>query len=297
MKKLLKIALRSAACLLVVIALTAAALLANSERKLDRVVSVSVRPLPFAENAAAVERGRYLYLARSCAECHGDDGSGRVFIDHPNGLLVRGANLTRGAGSSVLNYNEADWVRTIRHGVKPDGRPVFVMPSEDYNRFTDADLAALVGYVRSLPAHDAPGALIRLPLIAKLAHGAGVLKDAAEKIDHSRAPSRPVTEGVSVEHGRYVAQACLGCHGAQLRGGRIPGAPPDWPPAADLTGAESALLRYPGVEPFKTLLRTGVRPDGSQANSAMPRNKHLNDTDLEALYTFLRSGAAIDASP
>jgi len=106
-----------------------------------------------------------------------------------------------------------------------------------------------------------------------------------------------MTEGVSVEHGRYVAQACLGCHGAQLRGGRIPGAPPDWPPAADLTGAESALLRYPGVEPFKTLLRTGVRPDGSQANSAMPRNKHLNDTDLEALYTFLRSGAAIDASP
>jgi mono/diheme cytochrome c family protein len=297
MNKPLRIAAYSLASLLVVITLAAAALLANSTRKLQRVVTVSVAPLAFTDDAAANARGKYLYLARSCAECHGDDGSGRVFIDHPNGLFARGANLTRGAGSAVLNYNESDWVRTIRHGVKPDGRPVFVMPSEDYNRFTDADLSDLVAYVRSLPTHDAPSALIRLPLIAKLAHGAGVLKDAAEKIDHTRAPSQPVPAGVSVEHGRYVAQACVGCHGLQLRGGRIPGAPPDWPPAADLKGAESALRRYPSVERFKTLLRSGMRPDGTQANSAMPRNKHLNDTDLEALFAFLRSGAAVDASP
>lgn len=297
MNKPLRIAACSLASLLVVALLAALALLANSARKLQRVVTVSVAPLAFTDDAAAIERGKYLYLARSCAECHGDDGSGRVFIDHPSGLFARGANLTRGAGSAVLNYNESDWVRTIRHGVKPDGHPVFVMPSEDYNRFTDADLTDLVAYVRSLPAHNAPGTLIRLPLVAKLAHGAGLLKDAAEKIDHTRAPSLPVPEGVSVEHGRYVAQACVGCHGLQLRGGRIPGAPPDWPPAADLKGAESALLRYPSVEPFKTLLRSGMRPDGSATNSAMPRNKHLNDTDLEALHTFLRSGAAVDASP
>jgi len=27
-----------------------------------------------------------------------------------------------------------------------------IMPCEDYNRFTDADVAAVVAYVRSLPA-------------------------------------------------------------------------------------------------------------------------------------------------
>ena len=297
MNKPLKITAYSLASVLVAIVLAVAALLANSARKLERVVSVKVTPLAFTEGAAATERGKYLYLSRGCAECHGDDGAGRVFIDHPNGLFARGANLTLGAGSAVLNYNESDWVRTIRHGVKPNGRPVFVMPSEDYNRFTDTDLAALVSHLRSLPPHDAPGALIRLPLVARLAHGAGVLKDAAEKIDHTRAPSQPVPAGASVEHGRYVAQACVGCHGLQLRGGRIPGAPPDWPPAADLKGAEGALLRYPSVEAFKTLLRSGVRPDGTPANGAMPRNKHMNDTDLEALYTFLKSSAAVDASP
>ncbi len=297
MKRALRITLTAAASLLAVIALAVAALLANSARKFDRLVTVKLAPVAFTTDAAARSRGEYLYLSRGCTDCHGDNGAGRVFIDDPNGLFVRGANLTRGAGSAVLNYNESDWVRTIRHGVKPTGRPVFAMPSEDYNRLTDADVAALVSHVRALPPHDAPGALIRLPLVARLAHGAGVLKDAAEKIDHTRPPSQPVPEGVSIEHGRYVAQACVGCHGAQLRGGRIPGAPPDWPPAADLKGSEGALLRYASAEPFKTLLRSGVRPDGSQTNGVMPRNKHLNDTDLEALYTFLRSGAEVSVSP
>ena len=42
------------------------------------------------------------------------------------------------------------------------------------------------------------------------------------------------------------------------RGGRIPGAPPDWPAAANLTpGIGSAMLRYGSAEAFRTMLRTG----------------------------------------
>ncbi|WP_229256438.1 hypothetical protein [Duganella lactea] len=43
-----------------------------------------------------------------------------------------------------------DWVRTLRHGVKPDGRPVQFMPSEDYNRLSDADTASLILYLQQL---------------------------------------------------------------------------------------------------------------------------------------------------
>jgi mono/diheme cytochrome c family protein len=293
MKKPLRISLYTAAALVVLAGAGAAALYANSERKLKRVVPINVAPLAAARGPASTQRGQYLYSSRGCAECHGDDGAGRVFIDHPNGLFARGANLTRGAGSAVLSYAESDWVRAIRHGVKPDGRPVFIMPSEDYNRFTDADLADLVSYMRALPPRDAAPAVIRLPLVAKLAHGAGLLKDAAEKIDHTLAPSTPVPVGVTIEHGHYVAQTCVGCHGLQLRGGRIPGAPPDWPPAADLKGPDGALSCYQNAAQFKALLRTGVRPDGGQASSVMPQNKHMNDTDLEALYTFLKSSSAV----
>jgi hypothetical protein len=43
-------------------------------------------------------------------------------------------------------------------------------------------------------------------------YGAGAIKDAAAKIDHTLPPQQPEPEGVTVEHGRCVAQACKGCH-------------------------------------------------------------------------------------
>lgn len=58
-------------------------------------------------------------------------------------------------------------MRSIRHGLAPSGRPLRLMPSEDYNRLTDDDLAAVVAWVRQLP--PASGNLrptIELPLPA-----------------------------------------------------------------------------------------------------------------------------------
>lgn len=85
-------------------------------------------------------------------------------------------------------YHEVDWVRTIRHGVKPDGRPLLIMPAETFNRFTDADLTAIVACVRSLPPGDGGGAEIHLPLIFKVLYGLDVIKDAAQRIDHKLSP-------------------------------------------------------------------------------------------------------------
>ncbi len=65
------------------------------------------------------------------------------------GMRLAGPNITPGEGNVVARYTPEDRVRTLRHGVKPDARPVFVMPSEDYNRLTDEDLGALVAYVKS----------------------------------------------------------------------------------------------------------------------------------------------------
>jgi mono/diheme cytochrome c family protein len=289
MKKILKPVLLGVAALATLAVVAVAVLLLQSDRKRNRVVGIDPAPVAYASGADAVQRGEYLYRSRACIDCHADNGAGRVFIDDANGLQVRGANLTRGAGSAVARYTERDWVRALRHGVKPDGRPLFVMPSEDYNRLTDSDLADVVAYVRALPPVGAPGAEFRLPLLVRLVHGAGVLKDAAEKIDHTLPPAQPVPVGKTVAHGRYVAQGCIGCHGAQLRGGAIAGAPPDWPPAANLKGDEGVLARYRDVAPFKTLLRHGVRPDGSKANKAMPTNAFINDTDIEALFLYLKS--------
>jgi mono/diheme cytochrome c family protein len=283
------------AVLVVVGVVAAAGLLWHAMNKMDRVIQLDIAPVAYVSGPESVERGRYLYLARGCADCHGNSGEGRVFIDHPNGLFARGANLTGGLGSAVAKYTEADWVRSIRHGVGPDGKPLFPMPSEDYNRFSDADLADIVAYVRSLPPKDSDGALVKLPLPVKLAYGAGIVKDAAEKIDHTRPPSPAVASEATVERGRYVAQVCIGCHGAQLKGGRIPGAPPDWPPAANITSGTGGVMgRYETLEQFKTMIRTAARPDGTPVNAVMPFEalKHTNDIDIEALYLFLKSPAS-----
>jgi mono/diheme cytochrome c family protein len=85
---------------------------------------------------------------------------------------------------------------------------------------------------------------------------------------------------------------CIGCHGAQLSGGRIPGAPPDWPAAANLTpGQGSAMLQYASASQFAQMLRSGQRGDGSSISGVMPfaSLKELSDTDAAALHLYLQS--------
>ena len=262
------------------------------ERKLARRIDVAVTPVAFRTDAASVERGEYLFKSRGCGDCHGSDGVGHVVIDDGKGMLVRSPDITTAPTGVVAAYTPVDWVRTIRHGVKPDGRPVMIMPSEEYNRFVDADLAAVVAYVRRLPAAAGAKAEIRLPMPVKALYAAGVVKDASEKIDHTLPPAQPVPEGITAAHGAYVANGCIGCHGAKLAGGKIPGAPPEWPPAAKLTpGAGSALDRYPSAEQFMAMLKSGKRPDGSSVSTVMPfaSLKEMNEVDVRALYLHLRS--------
>ncbi|KNZ31250.1 MAG: cytochrome C [Methylibium sp. NZG] len=263
----------------------------RAEYKLDRRVEVPARAVAVPTGSAAVDRGRYLFTTRGCAECHGADAAGRFFIDD-GGLRVRAPNISPGAGTVVANYRTEDWVRTLRHGVKPDGRPVFIMPSEDYSRWTDADAGALIAYMRQMPPAPGGGMVAELPLPVRLAYGLGVLKDAAEKIDHQLPPPAPVPEGVNVAHGAYVAQTCVGCHGAGLGGGKIPGAPPAWPAAANLTpGAGSVMPRYADAETFAAMMRSGRRPDGSAISTEMPFSAFsaMSDVDLQAMHLYLQS--------
>ncbi len=260
-----------------------------AERKLNRTIDVQAAAVAFVSDEASLVRGKYLFESRGCSECHGADGAGRPVIDEPNGLRVSSPNISPGPGGVVSKYTEVDWVRTIRHGVKPDKHPVFIMPSEDYNRLTDTDLAAIVAYTRSLPPVQGEAAHIALPLLIKALYAADVIPDAAEKIDHTLPPAQAVAEGPTPEHGAYVANMCKGCHGGSFSGGPIPGSPPDWPPAADLTAA-TTYARYDSLDKFRTMLRTGKRPDGETIKvMPFPSLGALNDTDVEALYGYLRT--------
>jgi mono/diheme cytochrome c family protein len=261
------------------------------KRKMVRTVAVTVRPLDVTADAIHIEQGRYLYNTRGCAECHGADGAGRTVIKQ-GGMFVVAPNITAGTNSVTRTYGVADWVRTIRHGVKPNGQPVMIMPSEDYSRLTDEDTASLVAWLQQMPPVDGQKAVIEVPVPVKVLYAFGAIQDAPEKIDHALPPARAVAAGVTPEHGAYVANACIGCHGAHLSGGRIPGGPPAWPAAANLTPAKgSAMTRYPTAEAFMAMLHSGQRPDGSAISPVMPFGslRQLNETDMRALYAYLRT--------
>ncbi|MES2901608.1 MAG: c-type cytochrome [Pseudomonadota bacterium] len=267
------------------------------ERKMARSIAVAVPELTIITGAQAMEQGRYLFATRGCADCHGANGAGKEVINSGE-MLVVSPNITTGPNSATASYQTRDWVRTLRHGVKPDGTPVMIMPSEDYNRLTDADLAAIITYVRQLPPVRGQTSVVDLPGMVKVLYAFGIVRDAAEIIDHKLPPEKPVKVAVSIEHGHYVAHSCIGCHGAKLSGGKIPGAPPEWPATANLTpGAGSVMPRYPTPEAFAAMLRSGKRPDGSLISTVMPFNslREMTDTDVHALHAYLQTLPARDA--
>ncbi|MPS26983.1 MAG: cytochrome c [Alcaligenaceae bacterium] len=281
--RLLGIALGAPAALA---ALAVATGLLLAEWRVHRRVDVPVHAVAYRDEATVLERGRYLYASRGCADCHGGNGGGRTFAQG-GGLTLAGPDITPAGVAGA--YQPVDWVRTIRHGVTPQGRALMMMPSEDYNGFTDDDLAAIVAYLRSLPPQSGRTAIVELPLPMKAMYGFGAIPDAASRIDHAKPPRQAVPEGVTLRHGEYVASMCVGCHGVGLVGGKIRGGAPDWPPAARLAAGEGSVMdHYPDADSLIAMFRSGKRPDGSVVQ-VMPFDSlaQMSETDVRALHLYL----------
>ncbi len=132
-----------------VLAVATAAVYGLSEARFRKVYEIEPRPLAVRGDSATLARGRHLVEAvGKCADCHGADLGGRVFIEDPALGRLIASNLTpAGAGK---DRTERDFVRAIRHGVGRDGRSLRIMPSTAYANFSDEDLASVVAYLKSL---------------------------------------------------------------------------------------------------------------------------------------------------
>ena len=276
------------AALVVVVGATVLVGLQLGERKKMRIVQAQPAAVAYVNDPASFERGRYLFSTRGCVDCHGANGAGRDLVNDGS-TRISGPNIT--SGGVVKAYQELDWVRIIRHGVKPDGTPAQVMPSEDYNRLTDADLASLVAYVRSFPPAQGGAAVVQMPLPARVLYGLGAIPDAAMRIDHRLPPQAPLPASDGAALGKYAANMCIGCHGEHLSGGKILTGPPDWPAAPNLTPGEASVMpRYPNAEAFLAMLKSGKRPDGSPI-SIMPFESlsRIDEGEARALYAHLKT--------
>ena len=155
MKKLLKWAGIGLGALLAIVAAAGAALYWTGSSRLHTTYTIPDDSVEVRTDSAAIAHGRRLAEAVSlCTSCHGDDLGGEVLFDEPPIATVYASNLTSGRGGLGGSYSDADLVRAIRHGVNAENRGLMIMHSDAYHHYGEADLGALVGYIRSVPPVD-----------------------------------------------------------------------------------------------------------------------------------------------
>ena len=250
--------------------------------RLDRRVDPPPGLTTVPTDSVALARGEHIMRIHGCQGCHGEDLSGRVFLDIPLGRFVA-TNLTRGRGGVGASYHEEDWDHAIRFGVRPDHRPLVpVMPYRLFNHLSDADAAALITYLKQLPPIDnpLPSTTVRIPGYVMVS-----LANMEELFGHLGQPPPAAPPPGTAAHGAYLASTiCVECHGVHLQGGKLPA--PDAPPGPGLVAAS-----YWPRSDFAAAVRTGIAPGNRKLSEWMPsrRLQYLTDEEIQALYAHLQT--------
>lgn len=263
--------------------------------KVRHTWDVQPAPVAVATDEASVKEGGRLFAARGCKKCHGEDGGGALILDEALLGTVWGSNLTTGKGGVVSHYTDADWVRTVRHGIKPDGSPTQVMDSKEYQFMMDGDLGKIVGFIKTLPPVDRQVPPLRITTLSYVFHGLDWLDvTTADQVDHSRKHGDEPAPSAAPEFGKYVLRLqCQGCHGETLSGGKLSGAP-GLPIPPNLTPDDETGLGKWTYEDFARVMRTGKRPDGRVIDNFMPWDTYasMSDEELTAIWKYLRAQPA-----
>ena len=188
-------------------------------------------------------------------------------------------------------YTDTDWIRALRHGVAPDGTPLVFMPSWEYYYLSKEDLGALIAYLKQLPPVDRQMAEPELGPMgrAMMVMGQGNFRLSAARIDHEAPRPEAPEPSPTAAYGEYLSHSCVGCHGQDLSGGPISGAPPSWPPAANITPHEAGIRAWTKQDFFRAM-REKKRPDGSSIDPVMPADMgKMTDQELTALWRYLQT--------
>ncbi len=261
-----------------------------TENRMNRSYSLPEHSVAIEADSQTVAYGRRLSVVRGCTDCHGENLAGRLMIDEPAVVKLYTSNLTQGKGGIAADYTDADWERSVRHAVAPNGKPLLFMPAHEFFYLSDEDLAALIAYLKTLKPVDNVLPASSVGLLGRILYMTGQLPLVpAELVDHTKEHPAAPQPGVTIEYGRYLATGCAGCHGPDFTGGRVPGSPPEWPPAANLT-PNGNLKRWTERD-FIQAIRTGVKPDGQTFTEYMPVRSvnAMTDEELKALWLFLSS--------
>jgi mono/diheme cytochrome c family protein len=259
------------------------------------------------------KRGAYLAAAAGCVGCHTEAkkdatpyAGGRA-LKTPFGTFF-GPNITPHPAAGLGRWSEADFMRALRMGLRPDGAHYFpAFPYPSFTRIADSDMRDLWAYLRTLPpsarsnqAHD-----LRFPFGWRfLVAGWKWLffSPGAFSGDPKRTPQQ--------ERGAYLVEAlghCGECHTARnilggLKRDRVLAGAAKGPGGDRVPNLTPTKLKKWDDGELKGFLQTGLTPDGDVAAETMGevvRNttSQLTPGDLAALIAFLRALAPVPDEP
>lgn len=240
-----------------------------------KLVQVSLEGSASNDDAARIAHGERISWALGCHGCHGNELHGKRFDE------LYASNLTR----EVPKYSDAQLDRLIRSGIHPTGREVWAMPSEVFQHLSDADLEAIIAYLRTLePAGEPTGKPLPFEPDAQKLIAEGKIMPAAQTVLQTKAKTPPDL-GETHALGRYVTMVtCAECHGPELKGQE--GDTPDLIVAGGYSRDE-----------FETLMTKGIPSGGRKFKNplmgevARSRFGHFTPHERYALYAYLKARA------
>jgi mono/diheme cytochrome c family protein len=258
------------------------------------------------------KRGEYLAKAGGCVGCHTEDkkdavpfAGGRA-LKTPFGTF-HGPNITPHPQAGIGRWTEADFVRALREGVRPDGAHYFpAFPYASYTNISDGDLRDLWAYLRTLPQSSRANQTHDLGF----PFGWRFLVGPWKWLYFTPGPLVSDPKGSApVNRGAYLVRAlghCGECHTPRtllggpkrdrfLAGGRGP----DGKGIPNLTPTR---LKKWGDGELKDFLVTGLTADGDVPAETMGEviqntTSQLTPEDLAALIAFLRSLPPLPEEP
>ena len=263
---------------------------------------------PFEPTRARLARGRYLVEGVvHCFACHADvdwagtglprpgtKGGGSQIPDEMIPFKVFAPNISPDPETGAGTWTDEQFVRALRQGIGHDGRTLFpLMPYLSFRSLSDQDLAAVIAYVRSIPAvrHTVPRT-----------EWPNELKQIFKPLPPT-GPVAPPNMSDPVKRGAYLVAIanCAGCHtpideklqplpGMDFAGGQPLNGPWGRVASQNLTPDPSGIPHYDEAMFIKTI-RTGRVGGVRQLNHIMLWKyfRNMTNDDLKAIFAYLRT--------
>ena len=222
-------------------------------------------------------------------------------------------NITPDPDTGIGRWADAQFLRALRDGVRPDGANYFpVFPYPSFTGITDSNALAMKAYLFSLPPvhqknrpHDVP-----FPISLRW------LQTGWELLFFTPGPFQSAPDrSVAYNRGAYLVTAlahCGECHtprnllGATQLGQQLAATPdgPDGQLVPNITPDPTTGIGRWDKDDVVELLRTGAPPEQSRVKGAMwevieDGLKYLSEDDLEAIgdYPFAQPDIVREVAP